>query len=227
MRIASAEGKLFPSRVGVRLRRRIVAWNGSMAKKSSKGKVKKPLATATDDNPKSATEQRAPLPAALNKTPGFERFGTRSVHPTLAFFLLAISAIFAMTNSLQLLGIDSFRLLGYLGSASLTQGRPVDFVVCSLLSVVFAVVILVGALAVLRRRAFLLGVVAAILAISTLGPCGVNVLLGLLALVLVMSSREQFDGPKQALVQGRPRARGDVGISSTVHDRVARGRARS
>ncbi len=151
------------------------------------------------------------MPLVLQQAPGFDRFGVRAINPTLAFFLLTIAAIFAFTNSLTLVGIDSFRLLGYLGTSSLTSGQRIDFVVCSLFSVAFGVIILVGAFSILRRRSYALGVLAAVLALGTLGPCGVNVMLGLIALVLVMSSREQFSNTDQQGDAGRPASSSDNG----------------
>ncbi len=116
------------------------------------------------------------------------------IHPTIAFVLLVLVAAFGLSNPFVLLQPNPWAFLSPASAEWAAPGQTFagEAAACSLFSFAFSILALLAGVTTLRRERYYFSLAGTLLGMATISFCLINLGLGLLALVLIASSREHF-----------------------------------
>lgn len=109
----------------------------------------------------------------------------RSGSPVAAGVLMLIGGLLAMINGAVIAAVGG-------STAALVPGAGAIIVVCGAIELIFGLIALVGSIMAIQRKSWGLALVGAIFCMISIGPMFIASILGLIALILVAISREEF-----------------------------------
>jgi hypothetical protein len=124
------------------------------------------------------------MPPPMMAYPMYPMMRPRTGTPTAAGVMLLIGGILGLMTPVFMLGLGSMLFfIPLYGSI---------FIVCFVLILIFAVFALIGGVMAMQRKSWALALIGAIFCMFCIGPIYISSILGLIGLILVVISKDEF-----------------------------------